>query len=224
LVKLIGLTLNSNQMVKNDSEKQTEEKIFEAAMAVFEEKGFAAARMQEIADRAGINKSLLHYYFRSKDQLFEVVFNKLFEKMFSMVIGIFMSDKPFEEKIREYYCEHIRFFQQNPMLPIFIMSEISHNPERLKKRFGNIDYTKIRDSVMGFHAEEMSEYGIKKEDWVQFMITVVSLTIFPFAAKEIVKMFLDQTGYTKGFDDFMNERKVFASEFVINAIKHMNKK
>jgi AcrR family transcriptional regulator len=68
-----------NDMTEND--KQTEDKIFEAATLVFEEKGMAGARMQNIADRAGINKALLHYYFRTKDHLFDAVFAKLAQKM-----------------------------------------------------------------------------------------------------------------------------------------------
>jgi TetR/AcrR family transcriptional regulator len=210
-------------MVKNENEKQTEEIIFDAAMAIFEEKGFAAARMQEIADRAGMNKSLLHYYFRTKEQLFEAVFNKLLEKMFSKIIGVFMSDKPFEEKIRLYYEEHINFFQKNPGLPIFIMSEIAHNPERLKKQFGGINYLQIRDTIMKVHAKEMKESGINKEDWPQFMITVISLTVFPYAAKEIIKMFLSQSQEKMSFNEFMNDRKTFAADFVISAINNMKR-
>ena len=68
-------------------DKQTEDKIFEAATIVFEEKGLAGARMQNIADRAGINKALLHYYFRTKDHLFEAVFTALAKKMFAKILS-----------------------------------------------------------------------------------------------------------------------------------------
>ncbi|TFH46253.1 MAG: TetR/AcrR family transcriptional regulator, partial [Bacteroidia bacterium] len=74
-------------MVKTgETDMLTEEKIFNAATAVFEEKGFAAARMKEIADKAGINKALLHYYFHSKDQLFKAVFQPLMKKMFEKIL------------------------------------------------------------------------------------------------------------------------------------------
>jgi TetR/AcrR family transcriptional regulator len=211
-------------MVKSDSEKHTEEIIFDAAMEVFEEKGFAAARMQEIADRAGINKSLLHYYFRSKEQLFDAVFSQLLAKMFEKVIGVFRADMSFEEKIKCYYEEHINFFQKNPKLPIFIMSEIALNPERLKERFSKINYMQVRDAIMMTHASEMKEFNISKEDWPQFMITVISLTVFPYAAQEIIKMFLAQTEEKKSFDTFMNERKTFAADFVISALTNKKKK
>jgi len=211
-------------MVKNENEKQTEEIIFDAAMAVFEERGFAAARMQEIADRAGMNKSLLHYYFRSKEHLFDAVFEKRLEDMFSKVIGVFMTDMPFEDKIREYYKEHIGFFEQNPKLPMFIMSEIALNPERLKKRFSKIDYTAVRDIIMSKNGKELKEYNITPEDWPQFMITVISLTVFPFVAQDIIKMFLQRTGESTDFSKFMNDRKTFAAEFIISALKNSNRK
>lgn len=211
-------------MVKNEKEKQTEEIIFDAALAVFEEKGFAAARMQEIADHAGINKSLLHYYFRNKDHLFDAVFEKRLESMFSKIIGVFMTDMPFEDKIRTYYKEHISFFEENPKLPMFIMSEIALNPERLKKRFSKIDYKAVRDIIMSKHSKELKEYNINPEDWPQFMITVISLTVFPFIAQEIIKMFLQKTGESADFNKFMNDRKTYAADFVLSALKNKNKK
>jgi len=210
-------------MVKNDSEKQTEEKIFEAALAVFEEKGFAAARMQEIADRAGINKALLHYYFRSKDHLFDAVFDKRLGDMLSKIIGIFMTDKPFEEKIREYYREHISFFEKNPRLPNFILSEIAHNPEALAKRFSNVNYSALKDSLLRESRKESAEYNIKPEDWPQLMITIVSLTVFPFAAQEVLKMVLAKTG-GGDFNKFMDERKTYAANFVMNSLKYREQK
>lgn len=211
-------------MVKAENEKQTEERIFDAATEVFEEKGFAATRMQEIADRAGINKSLLHYYFRSKELLFEAVFDKLLDKMFSKVLGVFSSDKTFEEKIRLYYAEHISFFQKNPRLPIFIMSEIALNPERLKERFNSLDFIKVRDTVMKTHAREMKAYHIRKEDWPQFVVTLISLTVFPYATQEIIKMLLSKSEAKMSFTTFMNERKDYAADFVLNALTNTKKR
>jgi AcrR family transcriptional regulator len=110
----------------SENEKLTEEKIFEAATIVFEEEGLTGARMQNIADRAGINKSLLHYYFRTKDHLFEAVFTKLAKKMFTKFTPIFEKNLSLEEKIRFFFREHISFMQQNPKLPGFILNEINH--------------------------------------------------------------------------------------------------
>jgi TetR/AcrR family transcriptional regulator len=116
-----------------DIEKQTEDKIFEAATDVFVEKGMDGARMQDIATQAGINKALLHYYFRTKDQLFSAVFEMIVRKVMKKFAPIFDENVTLEEKIRFFYREHISFLQENPRLPAFIINEINRNPARLKK-------------------------------------------------------------------------------------------
>src|SRR5262245_51487236 len=68
------LTIWLNYMVKKKKDQPTEERIITAARKVFLSKGLAGARMQDIADEAGINKALLHYYFRSKEKLFDMIF------------------------------------------------------------------------------------------------------------------------------------------------------
>ena len=90
-----------------DNDKQTEEKIFEAATEVFVEKGMDGTRMQHIADRAGINKSLLHYYYRTKDRLFEAVFEKIADQMLRKFAPVFDENLSLEEKIRFFYRDTI---------------------------------------------------------------------------------------------------------------------
>src|SRR6185437_7301913 len=96
------LTIWLNSMVKNKKEKTAEEKILDAAKKVFVTKGMAGARMQDIADEAGINKALLHYYFRSKEKLFEMIFAEAAEKLFPKINAIFESDVPLFEKIERF--------------------------------------------------------------------------------------------------------------------------
>jgi len=97
-------------MIKTvETDSHTKEKIFMAASEIFEEKGYSGARMQEIADRAGINKALLHYYFRSKDQLFKAVFIVLLKKMFEKITSILREDLTFKEKIKKFLDENIEF-------------------------------------------------------------------------------------------------------------------
>jgi AcrR family transcriptional regulator len=211
-------------MVKvKEADIQTEEKIFNAATAVFEEKGFAAARMQEIADRAGINKALLHYYFHSKEQLFAAVFQPLMKKMFEKIMSVFAMDISFEDKIRLYYDEHINILIKNPRLPLFLLNEISHNPELAKGIRETLQYPKISEMIYKRHAKELREYGIKKSELPQLMITIVSLAIFPFAARDVMKMVLLQLDDSKNFNSFMRERKKFAADFVISSLKNRKK-
>jgi hypothetical protein len=86
--------------------------------------------MQDIADEAGINKALLHYYFRDKDKLFEVVFLEEALKFFPKINGIFNSDAPLFEKIENFVNEYIDEMQENPFLPWFVMNEINRDPDQ----------------------------------------------------------------------------------------------
>lgn len=201
----------------------TEQRIFSAASEVFEEKGYTGARMQEIADRAGINKALLHYYFRTKEQLFGSVFQVLLKKMFENIFSIFTREIPFKEKIRLFLDDHIEFLVKNPKLPIFLLNELSHNPALAEGIKEMVNYQELRDLIYSRHAKELKGYGIKKNDMPQLMVTVVSFSIFPFAARDMIKIMIPEIEDSKKFNAFMLNRKEFASNFVIAALKH-NKK
>jgi AcrR family transcriptional regulator len=202
-------------MTNND--RQTQEKIFEAATEVFEEKGLTGARMQNIADKAGINKALLHYYFRTKDHLFEAVFTKLAKKVFSRLNPIFKENLSLEDKIRFFFREHISFLQKNPRLPGFILNEINHNPQRIKKLASNIDFGILWDTILTLHKEELPKYNITRENLPQIMTSIVSLSVFPFAGRGIFETVLGHFGLD--FEQYLEERKEFAAEFVIKAIR-----
>ena len=200
-----------------EHEKHTEEKIFEAATEVFEEKGFSAARMQDISQKAGINKALLHYYYRTKEQLFNAVFEMLAKKLFNRFSPIFEENLSLDEKIKYFLREHISFLQKNPRLPSFILYEINQNPERIKRLIDNLALVSSMQRLMEMHKAELKEYDIDEKNLPQVMTSIVSLSVFPFAAKGILSSIFDKLGYD--FNTYIEERKDFAGEFVIKAIK-----
>ena len=116
--------------LKKIEDKTAQEKILAAAKKVFTTKGMAGARMQDIADEAGINKALLHYYFRDKDKLFEVVFMEEAQKFFPKINAIFNSDAPLFEKIENFVNEYIDEMLENPYLPWFVLNEINRDPDQ----------------------------------------------------------------------------------------------
>ncbi len=199
-----------------DKDKQTEERIFEAATIVFEEEGMTGARMQNIANRAGINKALLHYYFRTKDHLFDAVFTKLAKKMFMKFAPIFNENLSIEDKIRFFFREHIDFLKQNPRLPGFILNEINRNPQRIKKLLSNVDFKILWTSILEQHSNELDKYNITEDNLPQLMTTIASLSVFPFAARGIFEVIFSKVGVE--FDQYIEKRKEFAAEFVIKAI------
>lgn len=201
-------------MTEND--KQTEEKIFEAATDVFVEKGMDGARMQDIATHAGINKALLHYYFRTKDQLFSKVFEKIAGRMFSKFAPVFDGNLSLEEKIRFFFQAHISFLKDNPRLPGFILNEINRNPTRIRKLLSTIEFKKFWTLLYNQHKHELDKYNITEENLPQIMTTIASMSVFPFAARGILEVIFQNMGVD--FDKYIEERKLFAAEFIIKAI------
>jgi TetR/AcrR family transcriptional regulator len=200
----------------SENDKLTEEKIFEAATEVFVEKGMDGARMQDIADEAGINKALLHYYFRSKEKLFTAVFEMIARNLFKKFAPVLDKNLSLEEKIRFFFKEHISFLQQNPRLPGFLLNEISRNPARIRKILSHINIEKVWEELYEQHKEEFKRYNLTKDSMPQVMISMAAMSVFPFAAKGIIEAVLGKIDVK--FNDFIEERKDFAADFVIKAI------
>jgi TetR/AcrR family transcriptional regulator len=201
-------------MIEND--KLTEEKIFEAATEVFVEKGMDGARMQDIANQAGINKALLHYYYRTKEKLFTTVFEMIARKLFVKFAPVFDENLSLEDKIRFFFREHITFLQENPRLPGFILNEVNRHPDRIKKLLAGVDFENLWLRLYEQHREELKKYNITQAQLPQLMISMAAISVFPFAAKGILEGILGKVDLT--FNDFIEERKEFAAEFVIKAI------
>ncbi len=198
-----------------EKEKLTEDKIAEAAREVFIEKGMAGARMQEIADRAGINKSLLHYYFRSKEKLFNFIFSKIIDRVGIMFQNIMQEGVSIEDKLKGFVSTYIDVLMKNPFLPNFIFNELTRNPEAIFDHYknANIEPSKFFKPLENQLAAE--KYNINPQD---FMINVISMVIFPIAAKPIIKQIVFE-GDEKAYKAFMQLRKESIVKFVLSALE-----
>lgn len=170
--------------MEEDKENISEVSILEAARQVFMEKGMAGARMQEIADRAGINKAMLHYYFRSKDQLFDKVFQEAFQEFWPKVEDAMLIDAP-EKAIRDIVEAYITVFSKKPFLPNFILSEMHRSPERIG---GLMQGMGVDPMKVGNYLGKMIEEGkLKAVNPKEMIVTVLSLCVFPFAARPLLR-------------------------------------
>ena len=193
----------------------SEKRILEAAKKVFHEKGFEGARMQVIADEAGINKALLHYYFRNKENLFNSVFREALQEIFSKLVTIAGKEVSLEEKIRLIFYNYISFLQENSYIPVFILTEMRQNPEKLAKVFrsANISPSSLYEKMK----ESIDDESVKELGYKNFLINVLSLCIFPFAAKPILQVLFDFS--EESFGEFIEKRKEELPEFFMNAIR-----
>ncbi len=194
----------------------TETSILNTAKRIFQYKGMMGARMQEIADEAGINKALLHYYFRSKELLFEAVFNMAFSKLAPQLNEVMNTDASIFEKIRNFSSNYISFVLKHPYLPNFIIQELNRNPEFVKKLVTEKHFPNISKFKNQVHAK-VTEGVIRPIKAEQLFINIMALNIFPFIGAPLLKGFLNADDKT--YEQLMEERKTEVAEFIINAIK-----
>jgi AcrR family transcriptional regulator len=202
-------------------EKPTEELILNAAMKVFTQKGFAAARTEDIAKEANINRALLHYYYRDKQTMFNLIFETRFKEFFHGLFVIFDSDNiSLFEKIRRMVAHEINMLVKHPDLARFIITEIAQNPDRMLEQGQKIGINP-RWLIGSFEAlvEKEVEAGTIQPHITgkQLIMNIMSLCIYPFVAKSIIQMMMQAD--EQQFIDMMEVRKIEISEFIINAIK-----
>ncbi|MDD2962820.1 MAG: TetR/AcrR family transcriptional regulator [Bacteroidales bacterium] len=198
----------------NDS--TTESNIMEAAKRIFVLKGFEGARMQEIADEAGINKALLHYYFRSKDKLFEAVFIDAFVKFVPTILITLNSNSPLFRKIEVFVDHYIDVLSKNPFIPGFILHELGHNTERLSKIIRTVGLNP--DLFVEQVKAEIEAGSINPIDPRDLLVNMLAMCIFPFVGKPILKVVLFKNNEEE-YHEFLNRRKIAAAQFIINSIK-----
>ena len=194
----------------------TEEKIFNAARIVFQKKGFAGTRMQEIADEAGINKAMLHYCFKNKQLLFEAVFLNAFSQLAPQVNDIFNSQETVFDKIKKFTYSYISFVMQHPYLPAFIIQEMNNNPEFVMTFLKNENRPNPA-TLLSQIEKEIADGIIKPIQPKQLLLDIFSMTVFPFAAQMLVKGMIQISD--EEFNQMMEERKTSIAQQIINSIK-----
>jgi AcrR family transcriptional regulator len=199
----------------NVTPTETEALILDAARKVFLENGFDGSTMQQIATVAGINKALLHYYFRSKDRLFEAVFMEAFAKMVPNLFKIFTSEMPFTEKIRGLVNAYMSALQEYPQIPQFILHELHRNPGRIIDLMHSTGLDP--EMVMSLIRMELKRGNLVEIEPKQFMVNLLALCIFPFAARPMIQGFIFKND-VKAYEEFLEKRKTEVADFIINAI------
>lgn len=199
-------------MTKN---KNTEQKIFDAATKLFIEKGVDRTSVRDIASKAGINLALMNYYFRSKENLFDSIFTKLVEENTRDLMNILNSDLPLEEKIKQYVSAYIDMLIENPLLVSFFLSIIHRSREKITemKVISNLYSTEKFANQM---LEEEKKGSIRKTDPSHFFVDMISMITFPFAIKPLILHKIEMSD--KDFKNFIHDRKQTIPEMLIKSI------
>ena len=181
----------------------TEHAILQAAEEIFLEKGYAASRTTAIAQLAGVNHAMLHYYFRSKENLFNKVFDDKVQLLASSFLLILQQEFPFLDKIKLIIEAHFDFLVSNPKIPSFILTEITTNSER-KKMVEKIFSHKASAIIAQLTAEmsdEIKRDSITKTNAMDLILNIVSLNVFSIVASQL--FFKTK----RGIKNFLMQRK-----------------
>ena len=204
----------------NQGKQSKEQQILVAAEQEFLTRGYDGARTTSIAQAAGVTHAMLHYYFRTKEQLFERIVDEKFETMSHSMFAI-MGDPslPIVERIKGGIEAHFDFVAQNPLLPRFVINEIISRPERydvLYKRVGAI----IDNVYRGLQSEinRSAERGeIERVDIKMLFISIMSLNIFTFLAYPFMEPLMGELMVNR--ERFLAERKAENIETILRRIK-----
>ncbi len=191
-----------------DKNINTEQKILQAATKVFIRDGYDGARMQEIADEAGMNKALIHYYFKSKEKLFERIFlekrNDFLPKMSAL---FFSADLNFIEKIELYVENYMQLLVKNPFLPRFLACNAHKHPN-----FMEMLPAESVQGMLTYFELEITSGKIKKVDPRQFMISILGMCIFPFVFRNVISHIMQMD--EQGFEQLIQVRSVEIKQYV----------
>jgi TetR/AcrR family transcriptional regulator len=201
-----------------------EQRILDAAHKVFIRRGTAGARMQEIADEAGVNKALLHYYFRNKSRLADAIFQRVAGAVFGRIVLVVRGQSALDDKVRNIIAIYLEQLSRSPYAPGYILAELNQDPERGRQLVQMI--SGLRDGVAPSVVIEALQAQIdvsiragtiRRISAQQFLTNLVSLCIFPFAAKPLLCAMLGMDD--AGFLAFIEERKRTLPEFFLNALR-----
>jgi TetR/AcrR family transcriptional regulator len=192
----------------------TENQILAAAREVFIVKGFEGARMQEIADRAEINKALLHYYFRSKENLFDAVFSEVASHLFPAVRQLLESDLTIKEKIALFVKIYLKALQENPYIPAFVINTLNTNPERFLTyiKQSGINPMLLQEQI----DHEVAGRLIREIKAEHLLVNTLAMCLFPFVARPIIQNIF--TMKDEEYQAYLESRQTEIIDFVLKSI------
>ena len=196
---------------KKIADPSTEDKIKKAARKVFLQKGFAATRTRDIAQKADINLALLNYYFRSKEKLFAIIMKESIQTFLKSLVTVFNDERTtFEEKIDRLAAGYIDILTANPDIPLFVLSEIRRDPAGFLSEFG------FREMILESVFLRQLQDGIRRGhiapcNPLHYVANLMGLCVFPFVARPMLQALGGLDG--DAFNGLMAERRLLIPQW-----------
>ena len=217
MVKPGGSTKQLKRAVLPDPDRESRERILDAAHAVFLRKGTAGSRTQEIADEAGVNKALVHYYFGTKAALADAIFERSMAAIMPRIFGILADEaRTLEQKVRDVTREQIDFHSSRPYLAGYVVSEMHAEPKRVAALFGKQGGPPL--DVLRRQLRAAAKAGtMRVMSAEQFVVNLMGLLVFPFALRPALMVLLNI--HPSAWASFMQERKRLLPDFILAGLR-----
>lgn len=192
----------------HNHQRDTEALILQAAEREFLEKGYSGAKTTAIAQAAGVTHAMLHYYFRTKEKLFEKIVADKMDKLKRVMFGVIGNpDLPLRERLKQGVEQHFDFIAENPLLPRFIFNELHEHPERIDQVKNSI--ASIAAKAITTLQNEIDRKAASGEcrpvDARMLMLDIASLNLFPFIAAPLISSSFGKL--FEGREEFLEMRK-----------------
>lgn len=202
-------------MQKNNMEEQ----ILLVAKELFMQNGYEGVSTTQVAKAVGCNQALVHYYYRTKQNLFKIICQQEIQKMLKILVDIPQEDISFENFIEKIIEAQIGFLKNNPDAPFFIIGELRHNSEVLKmmrelfSEFGKEIVGKIRMFVeMKQSKGELNDVSVE-----DLLIDIASLDVMSFVGQVLFTQILEMDSQTQ--EAFLERRKTHIKKLILSSIK-----
>lgn len=185
-----------------------EQKIISTARELFIEKGYVETNMSDIAAAVGMRRTALHYYFRTKDRLFQAIYGDIVRSMIARIHDIIASDMPILERLSTIIDEYTGLFMRNPVLPQFVIGEIRRDVDNLIRVAKEMGIEEDVEDIKSIMMDEIRKGTIRNVPPHIVFFTFISQITFPFLTKNLVVRILPQgSDGTGDFDAFTAEWK-----------------
>ena len=167
--------------------RNLEQDIIKVARDVFIHNGYTETSMTDIAEKTGINRPTLHYYFRTKDKLFDAVFGDIIKESMELIRYMLHSDLPFIERLETIIDSYFAHFKNNPDLPMFFLKEIQREPIGFLNEINQPGIRNLLVEVMTLYEKEIRESKIKEVPFDIALPSFYMLLITPFIGERLME-------------------------------------
>lgn len=204
-------------MFSNENSLEVKGKILKEAHVLFLKNGFRGTSVRDIAKASGTNVAMVNYYYQSKYNLFEIIFEEALDIFTKRIFDTITSDLPFFELIETWVHAYYELLFEYPQIAAFILNEVSLNPDgltqRIKKRNPYNSFSKIEERI----EEEIAKGTIRETPAADFLLNMLSMCMFPFMFGNLAMTLMEIPRNT--YDVLIANHEKYVIEFTINALK-----